>query len=177
MYGQNLVPSIWSKNFGDSFISEAFHLAKQIDPGCKMYINDFHVESNGSKALGLYNLVKKLKSQGVPIDGVGLQSHFLDGAIPKDFAKMIQWFVTLGVEVAVTELDVSAKSDSKADLETQAKNFASVYKACEDVKQCVSVTVWGTSDKFSWKKNGKSCLYDANFNPRPAVGAVAAILH
>lgn len=172
-----LRPSLWADNFGETFISEAFHLAKTIDPNAKLYINDFGIETNRSKTIGLYNLVKKLKSQGVPIDGVGLQSHMTSGEVAKDYEEIMGWFTSLGVEVAVTELELYVSSMSEDQLAQQAKDYARVYKACESFKQCVSVTTWCTSDKYCWKKSKDPCLFDANFKPKPAVDAVAAILH
>lgn len=168
--------SIWSDNFGETFIAEAFHLARKLDPAAKLYINEYSIETNRTKAIALYKLVKKLKSQGVPIDGVGIQSHMTSGEVPKDYEKVMGWFISLGVEVAVTEMELYISSPSKAQLEQQAKDFARVYKACESFKECVGVSTWCTSDKFCWKKDKDPCLFDANFNPKPAVAAVAAIL-
>ena len=54
----------------------------------------------------LYDLVASLKRAGAPIDGVGLQSHFIAGAAPKDFQAVMEEFAALGVDVAVTELDL-----------------------------------------------------------------------
>lgn len=171
-----LRPSIWSNNFNESFISEAFILARKYDPSAKLYINDFNVETNRSKTKGLYNLVKRLREQGVPIDGVGLQCHFLDGTFPADFVQIMEWFLSLGVEVAVTEMEVAMKTGSQEELQQQAKNYATVYKTCKNHPKCVSVSVWGTTDKYSWKKGAKSCLWDADFKPRPAVAAVEEVL-
>lgn len=167
---------IWTNYFGETYISEAFKLARQVDPSTKLYINDFGTESNNTKTRALFNLVKKLKGQGVPIDGVGFQGHFTAGKVPSDFENVLRWFTTLGVEVAVTELDIGIKDTSAAQLEQQAKDYAAVYKACQDVSKCVSVTAWGFTDKYSWLKRTKPCMWDENFNPKPAVAAVEAVL-
>ena len=47
----------------------------------------------------MLNLVKQLKSDGVPIDGIGLQCHFIVGEIPSSFQSNLEAFTALGVEV------------------------------------------------------------------------------
>ena len=61
---------------GDEYIADAFKWARAADPAAKLYINDYNVEGINPKSDALYDLVKTLKSQGVPIDGVGFQAHF-----------------------------------------------------------------------------------------------------
>ncbi len=46
-----------------------------------------------------------LKEQGVPINGVGLESHFILGTVPSTMLANMRRFAALGVDVAVTELD------------------------------------------------------------------------
>lgn len=164
--------SIWSNHFGESFIADAFTLARKADSSAKLYINDYGIEAVNTKSTGLYNLVKKLKAQGVPIDGVGFQSHFSSGSVPGNFAENLKRFTALGVEVAITELDMVTKGSQ----EQQAKDYAKVFEICENVSKCVGVTVWGFTDKYSWIKSGGPCMWDANFNPKPAVAAVQAVL-
>lgn len=57
----------------------------------------------GSSGCGLYNLVKSLKSQGVPIDGIGFQSHLIMNQVPSTMKAGLQGFADLGVEVVITE--------------------------------------------------------------------------
>ena len=59
-----------------------------------------------AKSTALYNLVKSLKDRGVPIDGVGLQAHLILGQVPSTLRQNIQRFADLGVDVAITELDI-----------------------------------------------------------------------
>lgn len=172
-----LRPTIWYNNFGESYISEAFNLARKADPKVKLYINEYSIESNSTRARTLYSLVKKLKSQGVPIDGVGFQCHFKTGEVPEELESMLRWFAGLGVEVAVTEMDVSLKNpNNQTELQQQAKDFASIYSACQKVKECVSATTWSFTDKYSWHASRHPCLWDEKFNPRPAVAAVEEVL-
>ncbi|MBP2479579.1 hypothetical protein JOF53_008451 [Crossiella equi] len=67
--------SVFQQKLGDGYIAEAFRLARQADPGAKLYPNDFNTEGTSAKANAVYNLVRSLKQQGVPIDGIGIQAH------------------------------------------------------------------------------------------------------
>ena len=53
----------------------------------------------------MYSLVQSLLAQGVPINGVGFESHFILGQVPSTMQANMQRFAALGVDVAVTELD------------------------------------------------------------------------
>lgn len=169
--------SVFYKNFGESYIADAFTLARKIDPSTKLYMNDYNIESMNGKSNDVYNMVKKLKAQGVPIDGVGFQSHFTAGNVPKEFEQVLKRFIDIGVEVAITELDVQIKPPAdKAQLEQQAKDYANVYKICKSLEKCVGVTVWGWVDKYSYTRATEADLWDVNFKPKPAVKAIIDVL-
>ena len=53
-------------------------------------------------------LIRDLKSQDVPIHGIGLQGHYMLDYPPLDQVEAaIQTFGELGLEVMITELDIS----------------------------------------------------------------------
>ena len=96
----------------------------------------------------MLNLVKQLKADGVPIDGVGFQCHFIVGQIPSSFQSVLQQFTALGVEVAITELDIRMTLPSTtALLQQQEKDYQTVISACNAVKGCIGVTIWDYTDK------------------------------
>jgi endo-1,4-beta-xylanase len=97
-------------------------------------------------------------------------------------AENLQRFAALGVEVAVTELDVRVPVPSTAaSLKTQADWYKQVVQACLSTSACVGITVWGISDRDSWVPSvfpglGDADLYDANMSPKPAYQAVVEAL-
>ena len=96
----------------------------------------------------MLNLVKSLKQQGVPIDGVGFQCHFIVGEVPTSFQSVLEQFTALGVEVAITELDIRMPTPaSQANLAQQQKDYQSVVQACMNVEKCVGITIWDWTDK------------------------------
>ncbi|MDC2955376.1 endo-1,4-beta-xylanase [Streptomyces gilvifuscus] len=174
--------TIWYNGLGADYIANALTWAHAADPAAKLYINDYNVEGVNAKSTALYNLVKDLKGRGVPIDGVGLQAHLIVGQVPATLQQNIQRFSDLGVDVAVTELDVRmALPADSAKLAQQAADFKSVVAACVAVTRCAGVTVWGFADSDSWVPGtfpgyGAATPYDDNYAPKPAYYAIVEAL-
>ena len=61
-------------------------------------------------------------------------------------------FAALGVDVAVTELDVRATQlpASLAEQEQQKADYYSTVAACMNTPRCVGVTLWDFVDQYSW---------------------------
>jgi endo-1,4-beta-xylanase len=170
---------LWQTTIGDEYVADAFKWARAADPTAKLYINDYDIEGINAKSDALYDLVKSLKSQGVPIDGVGFQAHF-DTSIPfpTDMAENMKRFADLGLEVAITEMDVRVDVPATpAALSEGASYYKQAVQACTGLSACVGMTVWGFTDKYSWVPSvfpgkGAACLYDENLSPKPAYAAV-----
>ena len=96
----------------------------------------------------MLNLVKQLIADGVPIDGVGFQCHFIVGEVPTSFQTVLEQFTALGLEVAITELDIRMPTPaSTANLAQQQKDYQSVVQMCKNVAGCIGITVWDFTDK------------------------------
>lgn len=178
-------PNIFYNTIGSEYISIAFMAAAAADPDTKLYYNDYNIEYAGAKSTAAQNLVKSLKARGIKIDGVGLQAHFIAGSTPSTSAQTtnMQAFIDLGVQVAVTELDVRIKLPvTDALLAQQSKDYVSTVDACLAVgRSCVGVTVWDFYDKYSWVPStfsgqGAACLFDDNLVKKPAYYGIVAAL-
>ncbi|MGQ4333377.1 endo-1,4-beta-xylanase [Streptomyces hayashii] len=175
-------PTLWYNGLGADYIANALTWARAADPAAKLYINDYNVEGVNAKSTALYNLVRSLKQRGVPIDGVGLQAHLVLGQVPASLQQNIQRFADLGVDVAITELDIrmTLPSDS-AKLDRQKADYKAVTAACVAVARCVNLTVWGFTDSDSWVEGtfpgeGAATPYDGNYAPKPAYYGIAEAL-
>ncbi len=176
-----LRPSIFQRRLGRGYIEDAFRTAHTADPDAKLYLNEIGAESIGPKSNRLYEVVSDLKSRGVPIHGVGFQSHSNLRGVPRDFVANMRRFKALGLDIAITEADVGLKLDpSAADLEDQAQVYATIVRSCLAVG-CRSLTFWGFTDGRSWISEtqpgmGAATLLDASLRPKPAFGAVQRAL-
>ncbi|HUY48993.1 MAG TPA: endo-1,4-beta-xylanase [Streptosporangiaceae bacterium] len=163
---------------GSGYIADALRTAHAADPGARLYLNDYNIEGENAKSNAMYSLVKSLLAQGVPINGVGLESHFILGQVPATMLANMQRFAALGVDVAVTELDDRIQLPAtSADLAQQATAYATLVKDCLAVSRCVGVSQWGVGDADSWIPGffagyGAATMFDQNYNPKPAYTAV-----
>ncbi|AXE88027.1 endo-1,4-beta-xylanase [Streptomyces sp. Go-475] len=174
--------TLFYNTLGQDYIAQALTWARAADPSAELYINDYNVEGVNAKSTALYNLVKSLKERGVPIDGVGLQAHLIVGQVPSTMQQNIQRFADLGVDVAITELDIRMQLPAtQAKLTQQAADYKAVMNACVAVARCTGVTVWGFTDSDSWIPDtfpgqGAATPYDENYQPKPAYHAIAEAL-
>jgi endo-1,4-beta-xylanase len=172
--------SFWQQKLGDGFIAEAFRAARAADPTAKLYYNDYNTDGVGAKSDGVYNMVKAFKQQGVPIDGVGLQAHLVVGQVPSTMQQNIKRLADLGLDVAITELDIRMRTPSDSGkLAQQAQDYTKVVNACLAVTRCVGITTWGLSDNHSWipgvfPGEGAALPFDNNLQPKPAYNAMSA---
>ncbi|WP_246451172.1 endo-1,4-beta-xylanase [Allostreptomyces psammosilenae] len=163
--------SPFQDRLGDGFIEEAFRAARAADPNAKLCYNDYNTDGINAKSNAVYNMVRDFKARGVPIDCVGFQSHFNSASpVPSDFQANLQRFADLGVEVQITELDIEGSGTAQAD------SYRRVVQACLNVTRCTGITVWGVTDKYSWRASGTPLLFDGNYNKKPAYDAVLTAL-
>lgn len=96
----------------------------------------------------MLNLVMQLQADGIPIDGVGIQGHLIVGEVPSTMQENMEQFTALGIEVAITELDIRMTLPSTdALLAQQSADYETVISACKAVSGCVGVTLWDYTDK------------------------------
>jgi endo-1,4-beta-xylanase len=155
---------------GNDWIEVAFRTARNADPGVKLCYNDYNIENwTYAKTQGVYNMIKDFKSRGVPIDCVGLQTHFTGGSsLPGNFQTTLSSFAALGVDVAITEADVTNASTTQ---------YAGLTQACMNVSRCIGITVWGVRDSDSWRSSENPLLFDGNGNKKAAYTSVLNVLN
>ncbi|CEO59739.1 Putative Endo-1,4-beta-xylanase [Penicillium brasilianum] len=176
--------SLWYQTIGEAYIPIAFATAAAADPSVKLYYNDYNIEYSGSKATGALKIVKLIKSYGVKIDGVGLQAHFIVGSTPSrsNQASTMASYTALGVEVAITELDIRMTLPATdALLAQQSTDYSNTVGACVDTSGCVGVTIWDWTDKYSWVPStfsgqGAACPWDENYAKKPAYTGILTAL-
>ena len=175
----NMRTSFWYNTLGSSYIADAFRYARAADSNARLCINDYNVEGINAKSTAMYNLVRQLRADGVPVDCVGFQGHLaIQYGFPSQFRENLDRFAALGVQVRITELDVRMQMprDSTKDA-TQATYYRNVVQACLAVTACAGVTIWGFTDKYSWVPDvfsgeGAALPYDANYSAKPAYTAI-----
>ncbi|MEU3464986.1 endo-1,4-beta-xylanase [Streptomyces sp. NPDC006733] len=155
---------------GNDWIEVAFRTARAADPAAKLCYNDYNIENwTWAKTQAVYSMVRDFKQRGVPIDCVGLQSHFNnDSAYNSNFRTTLQSFAALGVDVAITELDIQGASPT---------TYANVTNDCLAVSRCLGITVWGVRDSDSWRAEQTPLLFNGDGSKKAAYTAVLNALN
>ncbi len=155
---------------GNDWIEAAFRAARQADPNAQLCYNDYNIDNwNDAKTQGVYRMVQDFKNRGVPIDCVGLQSHFTGGSnYPSNYRTTLSSFAALGVDVHITELDIrNAPADA----------YRNVVNDCLAVARCKGITVWGIRDSDSWRSSESPLLFNGSGQKKSAYDAVLAALN
>ena len=177
-------PGIGLREQGTAYIEQAFHWAHKADPEALLFYNEAEGEGMNQKSDVIYAMVKDFKHRKVPIDGVGLQMHV--PALDVDIlavAANIARLTALGVQVHITELDVSVPLNSNGqaddkDLTGQSDVYRGVLRACLNSTGCTAIQTWGFTDKYSWigshsrGARGHALPFDRAYQPKAAHRAI-----
>jgi endo-1,4-beta-xylanase len=196
--------SLWYEIIGESYIAEAFLAAHEADPDAKLFYNDFY-NYIPAKQQGIYEMLRGLLDQGVPVHGVGLQAHLniepstnsSNQAYYQHVSYLedaIELYASLGLEVQVTELDVSlyipgitytsdmfyTEATFTDELEAQqAERYREFFELFRRHAGTVTgVTFWGIADDNTWLSEFSSgrkdfpLLFDTQHMPKQAYDAV-----
>ncbi|KAG7394964.1 hypothetical protein PHYBOEH_004405 [Phytophthora boehmeriae] len=152
--------SFWYTKTGKEYIAVAFETAaavkKSLGLKTKLYYNDYNINTINAKSTAILEMVQSLLKDGINVDGVGFQSHFSysDTTSIDDQVKNFNRFTALGLDVALTELDVKTSSATPPAQEQnqQVSVYTNAIAACKQVEKCVGVTIWDFLDTYTWIK-------------------------
>ncbi|WP_123042035.1 endo-1,4-beta-xylanase [Cohnella candidum] len=175
--------SPWYQAVGPDYVEQAFLAAREVlndhpDWDIKLYYNDYN-DDNQNKAQAIYSMVKALNDKYAEthpgkklIDGIGMQGHYNINTNPDNVKLSLEKFISLGVEVSVSELDVQAGSNGQlTEKQAVAQGYLyaqlfKLYKAHAD--HIARVTFWGLNDATSWRAESSPLPFDKNLQAKPA---------
>ena len=185
-HGQEPNPYRQSRHYqlcGDEFIAKAFEFAREADPDALLFYNDYSTVDPGKRER-IYEMVKKMKEAGVPIDGIGMQGHY-NIYFPDEelLDKAITRFSEIVSHIHITELDLRTNTESGGQLAfsrgeakplagymqtLQEDQYARIFKVLRRHKDVIdNVTFWNLSDKDSWLGvNNHPLPFDENYKAK-----------
>ena len=164
---------------GDDYLKIAFQLAHEADPDAELYYNDYNTFVP-EKRDAIYNFVKELQSEGIQVDGIGMQAHItMTFPKPEEMEAAIEKFSELA-QVHITEMDMTVlpwpserlsadiglnyAADPKwnpypVELSDSASvawtnrfmDFFNVFLRHSD--KIKRVTIWGLNDAQTWRND------------------------
>jgi endo-1,4-beta-xylanase len=192
--------AIFVEKVGAHYLELAFHAAREADPTARLLLNEYGIEydsrADDTKRRVVLRHLERLKRAGVPVEMLGVQGHLEIGAKPFS-ARKLRGFIAavadLGIEIAVTELDV-VDAAAPGDIARRDRMVADEYRrfleTMLDEKAVRTVFTWGLSDRHSWivrRESGENTWrtdgmaprplpFDAALAPKPAWASLAGCL-
>ena len=159
---------------GNDVMAEWFRLAKQGDPSCQMYLNDFGIFDGGPDnphRKHFYETIRALRQQGAPIDGIGIQSHFSAlPAPPQRLLDVLDQFSEIGLPIESTELSLNM-----TDRPLQADYMRDYLTALFSHPNVNGVMLWGFWAARHWRPD--AALFARDWTPRPVAAAWTDLVH
>jgi len=187
--------SPWFEMLGPEYIDLAYRTARETDPAALLTYNDYSIEydndEDGKKRAAVLALLRRMKSDNVPLDALGIQSHIRAGGttgFSQGVRELLDGAKALGLQVFVTELDVNDDAVTTEETADRDKAVAEVYRtyltAALEGPEVKAVLTWGVTDKNTWLNNGtkfrkqhperlqRPLPFDPDYQPAPAFFAM-----
>lgn len=177
----------WMQVIGPDYLAVAFRAAHAADPQARLFINDFNTQEPAKRDC-LARVVKGLLAEGVPVQGIGHQTHIsIYWPSLAAIDQSLTTFARLGLENQITELDMSLyqhhdyqpQQPLAQRLNLQAERYRDLMALVLAHPEVTAVTWWGVADDHSWLNHqpgapgdDQPLLFDRQQRPKPAYWAV-----
>lgn len=177
----------WGKYLKSGYISRAFRYAHAADPSALLFYNDYDLEIHPAKLDAIVKMVKKLKKEGVPINGVGTQMHISINTPDEGIDDAFRKLASTGLLIRISEMDIKVNPSNNPDFiltkaleEDQAEKCRYVLQSFfkyVPAKQRYGITFWNVGTRDSWltkgmHRKGSPALFDSAYRPKPMYYAV-----
>lgn len=124
-----------------------FKRAKELDPQCQLFTNEYGLLDSGWKIDEQIELVRWLQSEGAPVDGIGAQAHFYANAIDgEEIYYRIERLAVLHLPIWVTELDVSDPDENR-----RAAKLEEFLRSAYSHRNVQGIILWGHWAGCIWR--------------------------
>ena len=173
---------LWSGALGDAYIPLAFHAARAANPRAVLFLNDYNLEHFPAKRRAFLRLAESLLKAGVPLGGLGTQTHLDHETDPAAIGPAMRDLASLGLPIHMSELDFTLQGAGRDGPERQARAIGAAAEAFAALpeRQRFAFTTWGVRDRDSWRRkpeeaakfpDDRPLLLDDAGRPKPAFAA------
>lgn len=145
------------------------------DPGAKLFVNDYDILT-GKRLNDYMAHIRKLRSQGVPVAGIGVQGHLHAETFDrKELQRALDSLAKFHLPVRITEFNMPGQRSkyyekrlidiTPEDEELEAKELADYYKICFAHPAVEGIIMWGFWAGANWIP--VSSLYRRDWSPTP----------
>ena len=150
--------------------------ARSGDPGIKIYLNDYDILT-GVKLPEYMAHIRLLLSQGVQIDGIGVQGHLHAESFDRDQVRIaLDSLAIFNLPVVVTEFNMPGQRSkyyrdrnlemTPEEEELKARDLVDYYRICFAHPSVSGILMWGFWEGANWIP--ASSLYKRDWTPTPA---------
>jgi endo-1,4-beta-xylanase len=159
------------------YVEVAFRTARRVDPKALLCYNDYGIEGEDAgsekKRQAVMGLLRGMQAKGIPVDGLGVQSHISAGGkamYGTGLRKMIAEARGMGLKVLLTEMDVNDRALGP-EIAERDKAVAETYRSYLGMvvrdPAVIAVLTWGITDKYTWLNGEDSRADGAKERPLP----------
>ncbi len=154
----------------EEYIAHAFikadEVAKKIGSDVQLFYNDYNLDNPNKRAKAV-KLIEYVRSERGRIDGIGMQGHYKMPTFNlKNFEESIKTFTGMGLDVQLTELDLSIyawgepgiKPFNETLKQQQADLYGEIFRILRQYSKpwkagagvVTGATFWGVADDYTW---------------------------
>jgi endo-1,4-beta-xylanase len=157
------------RRLGYGIVNEMAWIVKVANPDAKLYVNDYGIlVENGFNKSSYITQIENLLANGVPIDGIGCQAHFVTSnknnstaraaTTSEHVQKTLDELSKFGLPIKITECLVSADTE-----EGKAEELTRFFRLCFAHPSVEAIIMWGFWEVGHWVP--ESAMWKKDWTP------------
>ncbi len=170
---------------GEEIHAHMFKRAHEIDPDVELHVNEYSILSNERKTTQYIEMIKRMKDQGAPIHGIGIQEHaaqrFIDPGradevhnplIPQEVWEGLDRLAETFPDLPLHLTEISAQTE---DQQRRAESLEMLFYIGFAHPQVESILLWGFWEGRHFR-GAEAALVDREWNLLPAGERISRLL-
>jgi endo-1,4-beta-xylanase len=167
--------NFFRSRLGDGIVKEMAYAAKEGNPNITLYVNDYGIlVEGGYNAKAYIAQIENLLANGVPIDGIGCQGHFVTigkadspgraATTPEHVQKTLYKLAKFNLPIKITECLFVAD-----DEQGKAEALRMFFPICFAHPNVEAILMWGFWEEGHWMPH--TAMWKKDWTPTPQAEA------